>query len=48
MKDLKRTRNILTGASVGVAVAAAFVNVALIVVKLVQTVTDDAPVKKAE
>ncbi len=48
MKDLRRTRNVLTGASLGIAVAAAFANVALLVVKLVEAVTEDEPKAKAE
>lgn len=38
---LDKTRKVMTGASTGIAVAAAFINVALIVVQLVKTVTQE-------
>lgn len=38
-----KTRKVMTGASTGVAVAAAFFNVALLVVQLVKTVSEDKP-----
>ncbi|MBR2674392.1 MAG: hypothetical protein IKE52_02925 [Mogibacterium sp.] len=41
MSKFDRTRRALNGASAGLAVAVAFFNVALLVVKLVQTVTEE-------
>ena len=40
---LDKTRKVLSGASTGIALAAAFINVALIIVQLVKTVSEDAP-----
>ena len=40
--DTEKLMKKATGASTGVAVAAAFFNIALIVIKLVQTVTEEA------
>ena len=36
-----KTRKVMTGASTGIAVAAAFINIALIIVQLVKTVSAD-------
>ncbi|MBR0468450.1 MAG: hypothetical protein IJJ16_01945 [Mogibacterium sp.] len=41
--DAKKIMEKAAGASTGVAVAAAFLNVALLVVKLVQTVSEEMP-----
>lgn len=41
--DTKKIMEKAAGASTGLAVAVAFLNVALVVVKLVQTVTEEAP-----
>ena len=41
--DAKKIMEKAVGASTGVAVAAAFLNVALLVVKLVQTVSEEMP-----
>ena len=38
-----KTRKVMTGASTGIAVAAAFMNVALLIVQLVKTVSEDKP-----
>lgn len=45
---LDKTRKVMTGASTGIAVAAAFLNVALIVVQLVKTVTQDEMLATAD
>lgn len=42
----EKTRKAVTGASAGIAVAAAFINVALIIVQLVKTVTEDEAEKE--
>ena len=41
--DTKKIMEKAAGASTGLAVAVAFLNVALVVVKLVQTVSEEAP-----
>ncbi|MBR7088239.1 MAG: hypothetical protein IKI38_02690 [Mogibacterium sp.] len=41
--DTKRIMKKAVGASTGIAVATAFLNVALLVVKLVEVVTEEAP-----
>ena len=41
--DTKKLMEKTAGASTGLAVAIAFLNVALLVVKLVETVTEEAP-----
>lgn len=38
-----KTRKVMTSASTGIAVAAAFINVALLIVQLVKTVSEDEP-----
>lgn len=45
---LDKTRKVMTGASTGIAVAAAFINVALIVVQLVKTVSQDEALATAD
>ena len=45
---LDKTRKVMTGASTGIAVAAAFLNVALIVVQLVKTVSQDEALATAD
>ncbi len=40
--DMKKITEKVSGASVGVAVAAAFLNVALIVIQLVKTVSEES------
>ncbi|MBP3895942.1 MAG: hypothetical protein J6D07_05700 [Mogibacterium sp.] len=42
MAKYEGTRKLLQGASTGIAVAVAFLNAALIIVKIIQTVTDEA------
>ena len=44
MSKFDKTRKALQGASAGRATAIAFLNVAMIVVKLVQTVTEDSTI----
>lgn len=39
----ERTRKAVNGASAGLAVAVAFLNVALLIVQLVKTVSEDKP-----
>ena len=48
MAKFEGTRKVLNGASTGLAVAVAFVNVALLLVKLVQTVSEEVPVLESE
>ena len=48
MAKFEETRKALNNASAGLAIAVAFVNVALLVVKLVQTVTEEVPVLQNE
>jgi len=48
MSKISDARKILNGASTGLAVAVAFVNVALLLVKLVQTVSEEVPVLESE
>ena len=46
--DTEKIMKKAAGASTGVAVAAAFFNIALIVIKLVETVTEDAEKRQDE
>lgn len=48
MAKFEEARKALNGASAGLAIAVAFVNVALLVVKLVQTVTEEVPVLQSD
>lgn len=48
MSKFDKTRKALQGASAGIATAIAFLNVAMIVVKLVQTVTEDTTILETE
>ena len=43
-----KTKKVMTGASTGIAVAAAFINVALLIVQLVKTVSEDEPKPESE
>jgi hypothetical protein len=48
MSKFEGTRKALNNASTGLAVAVAFVNVALLLVKLVQTVSEELPALESE
>lgn len=48
MASYEKTRKLLQGASTGIAVAVAFMNAALIIVKILQTVTEESAELAAE
>ena len=48
MSKFEGTRKALNNASTGLAVAVAFVNVALLLVKLMQTVSEEIPMLESE